>query len=203
MKLSICFQKQALALIAIMYVTLTACDQGPKVAQENYGKKDTAPNKEKIESVAKIIRDQSKLLASAIFRAEADDVKNTASSGVQDLVGLLLIPKYISDENLSPPIEVKGAFWQYTKELYALKVNDSDIGTLSADDVLIIDLEKNTLTKELCLAINSKIKAGKPSPKDIPTFDWGIGTLDFKNEENEGCGVMGDKYAYYRIINVR
>lgn len=154
------------------------------------------------QQVAESIRDKTLKLYMSILRAEEDKPQINKSGVTVDLVGLLVIPNYISDKDYTPPSEVKEASWYYYKESYRLLIQGKELGSFANDDFFVLEMKQDSFSKKVCLALNA-LEGSKSKNDEVPVFNADISSLDIKEESGQGCGSQNGKYVYYRILQVR
>ena len=182
-------------IFALCLMTLTGCNRDSPPAPSS-SSQEALPNKERVADATAFILDKSTHLKSAISRAEADNPGNM-TMGTQDLVKFLVTPQYVSSDTLLPPSEMRNSYWEYYRGQYVIKHSGNNFGSDGKDDVLFLYMEKNAFNKEVCLAIEKKLKKGA----SIPTLDTGTDYLDVKTDGDKGCGEpIGTHYIYYQIM---
>lgn len=154
------------------------------------------------EQVAESIRDKTLKLYMAILRAEEDKPQINKSGVTVDLVGLVVIPNYISEKDYTPPSEIKEAIWYYYKESYRILIQGKELGSFANDDFFVLEMKQDSFSKQVCLALNA-LEGSKPKNGEVPVFNADISSLDIKEESGQGCGSQNGKYIYYRILQIR
>lgn len=188
------FQKPVF-VFASCFMVLIGCNQNSPPAPTN-SSQEPLPNKERVADVSALVLEKSTHLNSAIFRAEADNGGNVAA-GAEDVFKSLVASQYVSSETLTFPVEMGNSFWEYHKGKYVIKYSGNNFGGDGKDDVLFFLMEKNAFNKEVCLAIQKKLK----KPASIPTLDTGVDYFGVKTDGYQGCGEpIGTHYIYYHIM---